>query len=450
MSEPISEASSESALHGLSALLNVEARARAATSAEQLGFVMVNQTLALAHYRQAALWVEGEGIRAVSGVAVIDAGAPYMLWLGKLLPKLAVRLTEAGPVTAAMVDPADREDWAEWLPPHALLLPLIDAEGRRLGALLLARDGDWSEAETALLVHLSGAYAHAWGALHRASPRQQALVWAKTHLTRRRQWAIAAVLLAVLAVPVHLSVLAPGEMVPADPAVVRAPLEGVVDKILVKPNDVVTEGQPLFELDATPLTAKLDVARKAQATAEAEYRQAAQAAVWDPKSKAQMAILAGRIEERQAEADYLQGLLERIRVKAPRGGVAVFDDPSEWIGRPVAIGERVMVVAGEHETEIEAWLAIGDAIDLKPGAELTLFLNVDPLHPVAARLRYAAYEAATRADGTLAYRLRATVDAADKPRVGLKGTARIEGARVPLAYWLLRRPLAAARQFLGL
>ena len=35
-------------------------------------------------------------------------------------------------------------------------------------------------------------------------------------------------------------------------------------------------------------------------------------------------------------------------------------------------------------------------------------------------------------------------------RVGLKGTARLEGEQVPLAYWVLRRPLAIARQYLAL
>jgi hypothetical protein len=33
--------------------------------------------------------------------------------------------------------------------------------------------------------------------------------------------------------------------------------------------------------------------------------------------------------------------------------------------------------------------------------------------------------------------------------VGLKGTARLEGERVPLAYWVLRRPIATARAWIG-
>jgi hypothetical protein len=35
-------------------------------------------------------------------------------------------------------------------------------------------------------------------------------------------------------------------------------------------------------------------------------------------------------------------------------------------------------------------------------------------------------------------------------RIGLKGTAKLAGERVPLIYWMLRRPLASIRQFIAL
>jgi hypothetical protein len=51
----------------------------------------------------------------------------------------------------------------------------------------------------------------------------------------------------------------------------------------------------------------------------------------------------------------------------------------------------------------------------------------------------------------LGYRLKATLDdPAHMPRIGLRGTAKIYGEKVTLFYYLARRPLAAARQFLGL
>ena len=68
---------------------------------------------------------------------------------------------------------------------------------------------------------------------------------------------------------------------------------------------------------------------------------------------------------------------------------------------------------------------------------------------LAASVRYVAHDASLRPEGSYAYRLRARLDEGSNRRVGLKGTAKVYGARVPLIYWMLRRPLATVRQALG-
>jgi hypothetical protein len=71
------------------------------------------------------------------------------------------------------------------------------------------------------------------------------------------------------------------------------------------------------------------------------------------------------------------------------------------------------------------------------------------LSPVSARLRYLSHDAVQRPDGSFAYRARATLEEATSHRVGLKGTAKLQGDWVPLMYWVMRRPLATARAYLG-
>jgi hypothetical protein len=148
--------------------------------------------------------------------------------------------------------------------------------------------------------------------------------------------------------------------------------------------------------------------------------------------------------------NYLREQLTRARVLAPKDGVALFDDPTEWIGRPVSVGERILRIAATGDVEVEAWLPLADAIALEPGAPVQLYLNARPLEPVSASLRYMAHEAAPRPDGTFAYRVRATLDAATEHRVGLKGTAKLQGETVPAAWWVMRRPVATLRSALGL
>ena len=108
-----------------------------------------------------------------------------------------------------------------------------------------------------------------------------------------------------------------------------------------------------------------------------------------------------------------------------------------------------MRIAAPDDVEIEAWLPVGDAIPLAAGASASLFLNASPLSSVTGALRYVAHDAVQRPEGGYAYRVRAALREPTTHRVGLKGTARLNGRWVPLMYWVMRRPLASLRQAIG-
>jgi hypothetical protein len=443
-------------------LMDLAARARAATSAAQLRFLLVNDTHELAPYRQAALWLADGGVCALSGVVQPEANAPYTQWLARVMRHCHTHMTASGAIDVTAL-PADlAAQWSDWLPAQVWYLRLdsFPTTDKPLGGLLLARDASWTPRETRLLQEWSDVWSHAWKGLTRSTGwRWPRFAAAGTNADapagpaapappRRWAWWAGALALA-LVIPVRLTVLAPGELVPARPEIVRAPMDGVVAQFHVQPNQQVRQGQPLFTFDLALVRSRMEVAHQALATAEAEYRQAGQQALTDARSKAQLATLAGRIEEKRAEALYLEDQLTRARVVAPRDGVALFDDPSAWIGRPVTVGERILRVAALDDVEVEAWLGVADAIPLPPYAGVSLHLNADPLSPVQARLRYLAHDAVERPDGSYAYRLRATLSEPTAHRVGLKGSVRVSGEWVPLGYWLLRRPWASVRSLLA-
>jgi len=460
--KPVAPSPLEAQLFGLGTLVQLLKRARRAESTEELGFVMVNETHALLPYRQAALWqrdAHAAGkVVAISGAAVTERNAPFTLWLNPAFAKLddetgkgGIRRVDAASVGSGSTSSGSAlgEAWSEWLPAHGLLVPLqVEAEPA-LGALLLAREQPWGDGDIHLMSELADGYAHAWlrfRGRHRRS--LAAVLFGRGGLVKL---AIAAMLVGILCLPVTLSALAPAEVVALRPTIVRAPLEGVVDHFEVQPNEQVEAGQLLLTLDPRAIENKLDVATKALAVAEAEYRQAAQQAVFDDKSRALMAVLKGRAEEKRADVTYNQSLLDRVKVTASRSGLAIYDDPNAWIGKPVAIGERLIEIADPAQAEIEIWLPVADAITLKTGTDVDFFLNIAPDSPLRANLRQASYEATQSPGGLLGYRLKAKLsDAAHPPRIGLKGTAKVFGERVSLFYYLLRRPLAAARQFVGL
>lgn len=434
----------------LTMLVQLEKRVRSA-SIDELAFIMVNETHTIVPYRQALLWRPSAAhgkITAVSGLSSIDPHSPFLAWISRVASHGSVGTTgEIKAFRASDLPDSLGQEWDTWLPPHLLWVPLWRPI---LGGLFLARDEPWAGSDMQLLDILRDCYGHAWTTL--LSRRRLRERVAQIRPTKYKALAAGAVLLALGAgfIPVRQSVLAPAEIIPRDPAVIRAPLEGVVEAVAVRPNEPVSDGQTLFTLDPRRLENQLEIARRARDVADAELRQARQLAVADQKARASLPVLQGKVDQQAAEVAFLTDQLSRIIVKAPIDGLAVFDDPNEWLGRPVAIGERVMQVADPGKVEIEVRLPVADAIDLEAGAPVRLFLNTDPENPRDATLSFASYRAQRGADNLLTFRIKAQLPNEMKPlRIGLKGTAKLYGAQVPLAYYVFRRPIAAARQWLG-
>lgn len=438
-------------LRRLALVLELEKQARHAASAAELGFVIVNETHNLTPYRQAVLWVAEEAggrVVAMSGLAAPDRNAPFVVWMEKLLSQQAsVDDRKVRPLLRTVLAEELREGWSTWLPPQVLLVPLPGPAGSAVGILLLARDEVWSQGDSVLLGTLGDAYGHAWKGLCGT------LSWVDRLLARRRRvlLVVGAALIVLVLMPVRHSALAPAEVVAVDPALVRSSVEGVIDQVLVRPNQMVEAGQPLLLLDDARIANRLEVTRKAQEVAAAELRQASQQALFDAQSKAALAILRGRLEQHAAEVAYYESLLERVTLRAPRAGVVIFDNAQDLVGRPIAVGERVMTVADPAQAEVEIQLPVADAIELEAGALVRLFLNIDAYRPLDAELVHISYQAMLNPAGGYSYRLVASL-AGDQPppRIGLKGSAKVYGKRTVLGLYILRRPLSALRQWVGL
>jgi hypothetical protein len=436
----------EAALRRLSIVLQLQRRLRQAKSVEELAFVAVNEFHALIGFRQAVLFVRGQPV-AISGLTTVERDAPFPVWVAHAMRKHLAGGKGAS-LTSADIDGEAQAQWGEYLPAHVLLVP-VAGDGKHLGTLMFARDEAFAPPEISALDLLVEAMAHAWAAL---GGRARFRILRETgRFARPLAALVAAAAIGAGFIPVRESVLAPAEVVARGAIVVRAPLDGVVDRIPVRPNNAVAAGDLLLALDARRLQTQLEVGRKALETAEAELRQAAQAAVFDPRARANVPVLRGRVDQAAAEVAYAQSQLERVEVRAAREGLAIFDDANDWIGRPVSQGERIMLLADPMAVEIEIRLSVGDAITLARGSEVRLFLNADPQNAIPALLDTIAYRALPGPDGSLSFRLKAQLaDPSAPPRIGLKGTAKLYGDSVPLAFYLFRRPLAALRQWAGL
>jgi len=436
----------------LTGLLQLEQRARQVHGRE-LAFLIVNETTSVLPYQQAILWrpdAPSASRVVLSGVAVAEVAAPYRAWIDQLTAAVArgAPASSLHVVDRQALSPEITDSWAEWFPRYAMWCPLKHPDGRLLGALILGRADPWIPSERQLLELLASQYGQS---LALDGVRRHPLLRLPRQ-PRRLVFATVAILwIAVgLAVPVRRSVIAPAEVVSIDPAPVRASFDGVVSAIHVVPNGLVHAGDPLVSLDRTQTQTQYDVAEKALEMARAEYGVTSQQAMNDPQAKARLSLLAGKVEQRAAELAYAKGLLDRSELVAPIDGVAVFGNAAEWIGRPVALGERIMQIASPTHTELEIEVPAADAITFETGSDVLFFSNVSPDTPIPGTLEYASYASAQTADGVMAYTFRARFDGDVQQRLGVKGSAKIYGSRQALALWLFRRPIASVRQWLAL
>ncbi|MFM0002851.1 MULTISPECIES: efflux RND transporter periplasmic adaptor subunit [Paraburkholderia] len=434
----------------LGALLQLEQRARAA-SRHELEFLIVNETAGIVAYQQAALWqnpAAGGAPLILSGVATPDEGGPYYLWLDRVCAAIGrgADAHQSHGVNAADLPEALAREWPEWFPANAMWCPLTWRDGVLVGGLLLGRTDPWNDGERQLLDALAGTYAQSL-LLHQRL--RETGFWRRLPAKRRPLAIAAAVLLLAALLPVRESVLAPAEIVPIDPAPVRAPFDGVVGGLRVAPNQTVHVGEPLVSLDRTQLQTRLAVTQKALDMAREEYSDTSQQAMSDDKAKGRLAMLVSKVAQEQAELAYDQDMLTRADITAPSDGIAVFDDSSEWVGKPVALGERIMMVASPTHTQLQIEVPAASVVSFKPGSEVVFFSNLSPDEPVYGKLVFASYSSTLTADGVMSYAFRAALAPGVTPRLGLKGTAKIYGPRRVLALWLLRRPLAVLREWVS-
>ena len=438
----------------LARLIALERQARRCETSRELIFTIVNWTHRLIPYYQALYFrVRGNDspvLEAVSAVATVDTNTPFALWATTLCRLLLKKydktqaLAEQKEFAAAI-----REEWQQWLPEHVLYCPLLGRDNTIKGVLILAREHAYLPQELSMAEVLSGAYAHAISAF--SGKKSYKFFNAHSKKARSIGIGIALTVIALLfLIRIHESVLAPAEIIPLEPTIVTSPVRGMIRDIDVHPYQMVQQGQLLFHLDNTELINQLALAQKNLQVVQADYLRAEQKSFSDPLSKAELEVFRVQIEEKALIVQYTQEELERQRITAQQGGMVLFNDRNDWIGRPVAVGEKVMTLANPSQAEILIRMPVDDAITLDPGAKVKLFLRTDPLNPVDAEISRTSFKAEESKSGGMYFPLKAKFVEGKDPRIGLQGTAKLFGEKVSLFYYIFRKPLAVIRREVGL
>ena len=104
---------------------------------------------------------------------------------------------------------------------------------------------------------------------------------------------------------------------------------GVVEKVLVAPNERVKAGQSLVALDDIETRNQYEVASEQLEVANAQLEQAEQEAFNDAQSRAELATRRAEVGLREVQKAYAKQQLDRIVLKAERAGIAIYSDPDD-------------------------------------------------------------------------------------------------------------------------
>ncbi len=434
----------------LEALLLFEGELRSAQSVRELAFCIANETRKIIAAQQVYVLRPSRArpkqlqIDVVSNLSSVDRNAPAVRWLEGVFSEVLKQIGE-DPVNFEI--PAhDDANGVKFSFRQACFLPLRDMNGWFFAAVVFVNELPFSKVENSVLTRLQGAISHAWLAL---SPRPARRL---NGMVRRALFLfLAALVAAAMFLPVPMTSLAPLEVVARSPQIIAAPLDGVIEKIQVEPNSPVRKGDLLFQFVDTELSSSHAIAKRSLNVARAKLQTAQQSSFGVGEGRRQMAVAKAELELAETELLYAANQLAMTRVYAPMSGLVVFDRKTDWQGRPVSVGERVVEIADPAHVEYRLDLPVSDAFLLRKGARVKVFLDSSPLDPKEALMRVASYRATLSAEDQLVYKSYAVASSLDEPaaRIGARGTGQIFGERVTLGYYLFRRPISAMRQYLG-
>jgi hypothetical protein len=434
-------------------LLRVEGEARAARTLAELALLIANETRKLTRSQQVfvlRMAVTGEmRVEAASAMLAVDRQVPLMQWMERTVARANsdVGLSSVREFTLQSYGDAADPLTASYPFREALWFPLIDRTGALFAGALLLRSEPWTSGESALVQRLSVTFAQAWYWIATSKA-----VRPKFQISRKRVITSAVAAAIVCLFPVSMSTLAPFEIGSRDPSVVTAPIDGVIQDIPIAPNSVVAPGDVLVRFADTVLRNRLEVAERELQVADVRIKKNMLLSLTDIRGRHELALARAEVTVKTAERDYARDLLGRAQITATRPGIAIFGDKRDLLGKPISTGERIMEIADPAQVEIRIDVPVADSIILSDDKRAKVFLDSDPLRPRDAMIVHGDYQAKMREGGSVAFRVVATFadGTVPPPRLGIRGTAQLYGDRVPLLYYILRRPVAAMRQWVGL
>lgn len=425
-------------------------------SREALIFTMLNDTIHLIRYDRALLWSledKKPKLLGISGETEVNRDAAVMQQWNSLLDNIS------DPSRVQIIEPEHSSSFKESLDEISLShhkstvlwFPIFTPENELVLGLWLelwvSKDkvAPPLEMMNLMLDLLIPSYGAAWKKFQRKiTPNKLGI--GKPHYSL----AMIGLLILSFIIQVPSRIVAPCEVVAMDPYVITAPLEGIINKVFVEPGERVSKGTTLFEYNKEVPLQHLEIAKREVMIIQSEAKRAAAMGLQEEQYRKELPILSMKLEKEKADLNLAQYHAEMLVIKAPEDGVVTMDNPDDWTGKPVQIGEKVMSISNPRKTKVRIWIPENDNTSLEKETDVQVMLNIDPTTSLEGKLMYVSNQTTITEKHVPSYIGEVQwVTPPKKPRLGLKGTAIIYGEKTSLFYFFFRKPISYMRSLIG-
>lgn len=446
-------------MKNIAQLLQLEANCRNCETVTELSYIIVNETRNLVYYDQAVLLSPNISaklrVQAISDISVVEVTSPFTQWAEELANHL-LDLEDSSSLHVVNV----QSDFTQLLqtqlkdfsPANILWIPLTrtiqDTEVEYY--LILFKNSLWKENEKSILKHIASSYSYFLYSLHKSNFK----TWLKKKsFNSKYMKVVLALSILLMFLPVSLTVLAPLEIQAKNPLVITSPLNSAVDEVTVLPDQVVKKGDLIVRLENREFKNNYIIAKRTLEVAKAQLHTVKQNSFVDYTQKSQIANVEAELRLKEAELAFAKYQFEKTNIYAEASGTVVINDPNEWAGRPVVVGEKILQIADKKSIEVKIMLPVSDAIFLDKGALVKLFFDNDPLNTWKGKISKIYYKPELTPQNILSYKIIADFDKIDQngdiPKIGLRGTAKIYSEDVTLFFYLFKKPITAIRKWIG-
>ena len=422
-----------SSIDFLQDLFELEREVREAPNTSALAKVITVRSQAVLGIKD-AVFCAGSSARqmraqAASNSDLVDPSSPVLTWIEEICALHSSQLENGSTFVASAESHIQGKNL---LPKHVLFVPLQSKDQGLLGCLVFTRTAKFSQHDILFINHLAGTIGHALSIFSRKPNPILGIGLA-------RLAAFIVVTLFLLAVfPMQLTTLAPAEIVAYQPEVIKAPIDGVIDEITVAPNTQVGPGSLLARLNSHNLKAVYnDVTQK---TLLAESR------ITNTQEKRVSEELRTNRDKSRARMETAEERLLQTDIRAETSGIAIVKAPSEWIGRPVKAGEKILEIADPREVELVLKIPAEDADLISQNSKVKLFLDRRPFNPLTGSVIDSSLVPKKNKSNKTYYKFKARLDeGAPTPSIGQRGVARVYGERSSLLFFIFREQMKFSR-----